>query len=415
MDSRRKLLAACLLAVGMLVLAPMLVIAGGAKEAPSDQKLMVKQEPQAKQEPPAKLEASALREGFVKADFASSCAACHGSTPKYPMRGAKLAYDTSGHKNNGNSYYANGGGCQRCHTNEGFIEYVSTGKNEATAFIAYPSQPGCFTCHTPHESWDFSLRTVKPVTLADGSAFDSGKGNLCATCHQARGTSKANVKASAAKDIRPTWGPHHGPQADVINGTNAWQFAGKEYSSSVHGAVVKDGCVACHMSLPEGRYGFSPSLGGHSFNVVADVHELEKANNSGCVACHTDMAQVPGTNLFNIKAKADYDRDGAVEPLQKEVQGLLDTFVNEKGTGYLQTTNPPMFKKDAKASYPTLSAGWAAPQVGQWSEAQVAALYNYKFILGDRSRGVHNAIYTIEVLYDSLKALDPKWDDSLRP
>jgi len=33
----------------------------------------------------------------------------------------------------------------------------------------------------------------------------------------------------------------------------------------------------------------------------------------------------------------------------------------------------------------------------------------------DRSRGVHNATYTIQVLYDTLKALDPKYDDSLRP
>ncbi len=409
METRRKLLTVCLLAAGMLLLAPMLAIAGGAKEAPADQDLMVKQEP------PAKLEASALQEGFVKADFASSCAACHGSTPKYPVRGATLAYDTSGHKNNGNSYYANGGGCQRCHTNEGFIEYLNTGKNETTAFIDYPSQQGCVTCHTPHESWDFSLRTMKPVTLADGSVFDSGKGNLCSNCHQARGTSKENVKASAAKDIRPTWGAHHGPQADVIKGANAWQFAGKEYSNSPHGSVVKDGCVACHMSLPKGRYSFSPALGGHSFNVLADVHEQEKANNSGCLACHKDLAQVPGTNLFNIKAKADYDHDGAVEPVQKEVQGLLDAFVNEKGTGYLQTINPPMFKKDAKATFLTLSAGWAAPQQGQWSEDQVAALYNYKFFVEDRSLGVHNATYTIEVLYDSLKALDPKWDDSLRP
>ena len=122
-----------------------------------------------------------------------------------------------------------------------------------------------------------------------------------------------------------------------------------------------------------------------------------------------------GLRRTHIKAKADYDHDGAVEPVQKEVQGLLDAFVNEKGTGYLQTINPPMFKKDAKASFLTLSAGWAAPQQGQWSEDQVAALYNYKFFLEDRSLGVHNATYTIEVLYDSLKALDPKWDDSLRP
>jgi hypothetical protein len=45
----------------------------------------------------------------------------------------------------------------------------------------------------------------------------------------------------------------------------------------------------------------------------------------------------------------------------------------------------------------------------------MAALYNYKFILEDRSKGVHNSTYTIQVLYDSLKALDSRLDDSKRP
>jgi hypothetical protein len=44
----------------------------------------------------------------------------------------------------------------------------------------------------------------------------------------------------------------------------------------------------------------------------------------------------------------------------------------------------------------------------------MAALYNYKFVLEDRSRGMHNAPYTIQILYDSLKALDPGFDTSAR-
>ena len=38
-----------------------------------------------------------------------------------------------------------------------------------------------------------------------------------------------------------------------------------------------------------------------------------------------------------------------------------------------------------------------------------------KLIVEDRSRGVHNATYTLQVLYDTLKALDRRLDDSLRP
>jgi hypothetical protein len=344
--------------------------------------------------------------------FDETCASCHGPTPVHPVLGATLGYDTSGHKNNANSYYANGNGCQLCHTNEGFIEYVNTGKVEG--YVAYPSQPNCVTCHTMHETWDFSLRTVKPVKLADGSTFDIGEGNLCANCHQARRGVDSQVEAKEASDVSSHWGAHHGPQADLLNGTNAYEFRGKRYSNSPHRDVIDDGCVSCHMSLPEGRYRFSPELGGHSFNIAGEVHEAGKINLAACADCHEGIGQVRGEEVFDYEANADYDRDGTVEAAQLEVQGLLDALVNKNGTGYLQNTNPPMFERDAEATFHDLGK-WAGSRSGSWSEAEIAALWNYKLIVEDRSLGVHNYTYTVQVLYDTLKALDPGLNDSLRP
>lgn len=357
-----------------------------------------------------------MEESWARQDFDNSCAACHGSTDtEYPLLGARLGYETSGHANLGNSYYANGRGCQVCHTNEGFIDYVKTGKVDPDAYVANPSQPGCFTCHTPHDTWDFSLRTSKPVKIATGDTIDVGGGNLCVNCHQARRDVASQVKATEAKSVSSHFGAHHGPQADVLLGVNAYEYPGKSYSSSPHKDVIKDGCVTCHMSLPEGRYSSSPEVGGHSFNVEGEVHESEKVNVSGCVGCHEDIKQLSGTGMFDIKAKADYDLDGTVEAVQMEVQGLLDAMVNENGTGLLQTMNPPMFKKDAKATFHDLGSGWAASKNGNWSEGQIGALWNYKMTLEDRSRGVHNTTYTIQVLYDTLKSLNPRLNDSLRP
>ncbi len=215
--------------------------------------------------------------------------------------------------------------------------------------------------------------------------------------------------------MRSSFGAHHGPQADVLLGTGAYQFAGKSYGSSVHAQVVKDTCVACHMSLPKGRYSLSPEVGGHSFRVLGEVHEEELANTSACVSCHKGIKQVRGQEIFDLKAKADYDNDGTVEPVQQEVRGLLDIFVNTKGTGLLQTVNPPMFRKDTKATFESLSADWAGSTSGQWSAVQIAALYNYRLILEDRSQGVHNATYTIQVLYDTLEALTGTDTSSRRP
>ena len=396
-----------LLAAALAVLPAFSVLASGGSEASKAEFARLNSEVEGLK---AKLAA-----GVSRGDFGAACADCHGATPKYPLLGARLGYDTSGHKNNDNSYYANGQGCQRCHTNEGFIEFAATGKVDPKSFVAYPSQPNCVTCHTQHETWDFGLRTVKPVKLVDGSEFDLGKGNLCAACHQASGVARTVVKASPAASVLGHWGAHHGPQSDVVNGTNAWEYSGRKYSSSPHKQILEDGCVECHMALPQGRYGLAPDVGGHSFNVVGEVHEAPKVNTAGCLACHKDVKQLPGTELFDLKAKADYDRDGKMEVVQAEVQGVLELFVNPKGGGALQTLNPPMFKPDAPASFAGLGTGWAGSRNGQWSELQMAALYNYKLFVEDRSRGVHNATYTIQVLYDALKSLDPRFDDSLRP
>lgn len=153
---------------------------------------------------PAVVFSSGDREVEVDVLFPKACADCHSDNPKQPVAGARLAYNTSGHNNNGNSWYANGAGCQKCHTNEGFIEFVETGKNGE--YVANPSQPGCFTCHAPHTRGDFSVRTNKPVKMVDGSTFNLGDGNLCANCHQARQAAKDYVKAAEAKDIQRSLG-----------------------------------------------------------------------------------------------------------------------------------------------------------------------------------------------------------------
>ena len=112
------------------------------------------------------------------------CVACHAEETKFPVRGARSQYLTSGHRKLGHASYANSEGCQACHTHEGFVERVKKGKVDPKAVVANPSEIGCFTCHAPHEKGDFSLRTAAKVTLTNGAAFDKGNSNLCAGCHR---------------------------------------------------------------------------------------------------------------------------------------------------------------------------------------------------------------------------------------
>lgn len=339
---------------------------------------------------------------------AAGCLVCHSSTsPAFPILGARMGYDASGHKNLGDAAYSNGGGCQACHTNEGFIDVAAGKKIDPNAWVAHPSPPGCFTCHEPHETGDMRLRIVAPVTLKTGAVFDVGAGNLCATCHQARDTAANLVVPTPANQVGPYWGIHESPQADMVSGTNGFQFPGKVYGSSAHKDVITDGCVDCHMSLPSGRAGFSPEIGGHSFNIAGKAHDVLILNTSGCLPCHKDIKQVPGRDVFNVMAQEDYDQDGKKEPTMDEVQGLMNRLVNTNGTGLLQKLPVPFYAADGSfnaTSSPTMR-----------SVAEMGALYNYQFVLRDASRGIHNTKYAIQLLYDSIQALDPTFNVSRRP
>ena len=334
----------------------------------------------------------------------SVCTDCHSSTnPKYGVLGTKARYELSGHKTLGNAANANGQGCQKCHTNEGFIAYTQKGEPDPRDFITEPSQPGCYTCHMPHERGDFSLRTVVPVTLANGKIFDVGRGNLCASCHKSTADAAKIVAALPANKITDDWGPHRSPQADLVRGTNAYEFPGKKYGSSAHKDIINDGCISCHMNLPKGRaVGLTMLVGGHSFQIVGDTLNL-----AACNSCHRGVTQAPQAPVFNVIAQEDYDHNGKKEPFQLEVQGLLDQFVNKEGTGALQNLTPPFYNADG--SFHAVKSDVVRPLV------EVAALYNYRMIVGDRSLGVHNTKYVIQVLYDSLQALDPQFDVSRRP
>jgi len=333
------------------------------------------------------------------------CVDCHGSEARYPVRGARTQYLTSGHRTIGNASYANSDDCQGCHTNEGFIEFTKKGKIDPKKVVSNPSEIGCFTCHAPHDTGNFSLRKTSKVTLANGVGFEKEKGNLCANCHRARRTPQAEVKARTIPSA--SWGAHHGPQADMLLGTNGYEFPGKKYSKSAHALLPKADCVTCHMAQPAGRYSLSPSIGGHSFKIEGEVHERPTLNVAGCLSsgCHAEMKQVPGTLLFDRKPPADYDGDGKIETIQEEVQGLYERLINKQGTGLLQTMKDPPY--DAKGNFISNKI--------QYPVEVIAALYNYKFVQEDRSKEIHNTAYAVQLLMDSIKALDKSFDDSKRP
>jgi len=292
----------------------------------------------------------------------SSCFTCHGEEGY--LLSAKGEWENSIHASGNNVDYTNRGGsdCTQCHNHQGFLEFVATGS--VSAPYDQVSSIHCFTCHAPHTRGDLTLRTDAAFTLANGEIFDYGSGNLCANCHHSRYSVDDIVDGIG---VSPYWGPHHGPQGDLIAGTNGYEFDAYEYESTGHGNIGGgNSCVGCHMGNPRTHVGYK--IGGHSFNMV---DEESGATLVGvCQECHLSAE--------------DFDYEG----IQTEIHGLLEE---------LETL---LFNAG-------IIDGTAHPVRGTIDDKDVAgALFNFLLIEEDRSFGVHNPEYMVDLLESSISFME---------
>ena len=289
--------------------------------------------------------------GMAASDAA--CSDCHNDSSA--MAGIAKQWEESLHASGTAAAYAGGrGGCSDCHSSEGFSTMVAGGYAPDSGEFADPRPvgPDCRACHQVHTSYtgaDFALEVSEPVALNafEDVTYDGGAGNLCATCHQPR-------RAFAAEDgivnISSThWGPHHGPQSAMLLGVGG---AGAEGSASMHYQLVEDGCVTCHLG-ENANHTFEPQM-------------------AACETCHADAES------FDVNGKQT-----EIEALTVELYDLL-----------------------------VANGLWDAEEdeniVGEFPEAQAAAVWNYIYIVKeDKSMGAHNADYTEALLNASIAAFAP--------
>jgi hypothetical protein len=146
-------------------------------------------------------------------------------------------------------------------------------------------------------------------------------------------------------EVTSRFGPHHGPQSDMLLGiAGAGDVTG---APSSHYSMVQDTCVGCHMGGEAAKHTFEPDV-------------------TTCVACHADAES--------------FDVNG----VQTTVTGKLDALQAELTTAGLL---------DAEGEI----------VAGNYPVAQANALWNYIYIkIEDKSLGVHNSKYTNALLDASL-------------
>lgn len=249
--------------------------------------------------------------------------------------------------------------CMLCHDGRAFARQIASTEDLSTD---EPVGQDCATCHEGHgkEVWESGL-----AQLPSGEVRDGG-GALCMSCHNARKTPDPAARPA----------PHASAQADMVMGTNGFQVEGVNYSSSPHTAV-KDTCFGCHMADLGGGY---PS---HTFE--SDVQ--------ACESCHQ------GIRTINMKAKADYDGDGTVEGFQDEVDGLLkllhDTIEARLEGGTFTTGHGQIVFTSQDGS-----------EINDVPADLYHAAWNYYLVVNDDSGGIHNPVYAVQLLQQSILMLD---------
>lgn len=320
-----------------------------------------------------------------------SCLVCHTA-----VNMDEIATTLDTHKHVMGSSWGRGtsASCGACHSSDGFIEFARSGERIAAA-VSTPLT--CVTCHSNHGSLedgiDAPMRYLGPVeSLAvEGAVYNHGKGDLCATCHQARrastyydnqtthetysreftGDDIAMYQAHGAIgpagsmdlindtlfvvfDVPTTYvytssthaGPHHGPQANIF-AADIGTMAGTPFDRDHH-----TDCVSCHVAT-------ELTGAGHAF--VPDIAK--------CNECHGDA--------FNMTAdqQAIADRLHAVGEALEAIGAI---HIAEDGVH-------PMY---------------ASLERAKWN-----AFWNYMCLVEDKSEGVHNFGYANQLLTSAESAL----------
>ena len=332
---------------------------------------------------------------------AESCITCHSNTFRDPII---TAYETSFHSKGLTEGAVNYAGarasCAQCHSNEGFTDFIVNGfvnpggyygltepelvlvnndngtpdddtddflepELDSRGLPVYSNNPvpfvtsvTCTTCHDTHKSFDFendgndlALRALDPVSLiTDGTVIDYGDGsNTCINCHQPRRTGPTDDRAGMFRVTSSHWGPHHGPQATLLEGIQGMLIAGAEAYPGVGSAAHRTGstCVSCHM--------------GESTDGINGLHSMIPTA-TACITCHSS----------GIPSDSFLDSDMAT------LAGLLETI------GVVHEGHP-------------------VP--GTYTIQESEAAWNYLLILEDGSKGVHNPPYAKALIKNSIEAL----------
>jgi hypothetical protein len=224
---------------------------------------------------------------------ADVCGSCHGE----PFRHGRFQqWQLSNHADYdlARSRGASNGNCARCHSGNGFVDWS---KHDFDPSYQHASPlpwdqetvvpQVCAACHDPHDTGTYSGKPNNAKVRVQGSTHELiagfvapnvGRGAVCMTCHNSRHGLRNDDTWDSLTDSEKDDTPHHGVQADLIMGQNAYFLTSTELGRGPH-SLIPDTCARCHMEVtdPPPALSFMSAPGtNHTFAADPDI----------CVECH---------------------------------------------------------------------------------------------------------------------------------
>jgi hypothetical protein len=343
--------------------------------------------------------------------------------------------------------------CGRCHSAQGFLAWIK--QSDRTKRIQGASGDAtveelkamgltrqsvlpttCQTCHDPHgqgtTSGEPNLATVRVqddtgLLPAGFRATGVGHGALCMTCHNTRNGIHDDTSVGAPSSYS---GPHAPSQADVLMGQNAYFVVpGRR---SMH-SFIQDTCTNCHMQQtpPPADLSYQRTGTNHSFaadtTICKNCHgsydggSLQDVMKQEVSALGTSIGQAVGTKLNTLGVV----HLRAYDPTTQLYSSSADSITNVK----LDLTTNPISRVDVSgmnlvitltspvsipltnsqtSSVSSLrvglgalkqdSAGVPGTLVYGLTGSLVRALWNLSLLTTDKSWGVHNPSFFLDVI-----------------
>jgi hypothetical protein len=314
------------------------------------------------------------------------------------------------------------GDCGRCHTGQGFLEWISKGKRATTLEVNGSAEMAltaekvlpvtCAVCHESHASGNsfrsktekVPLRTIDPNRMhpREFRGESVGRGAICITCHSTvNGPHNDKAMPRLDADSAP-----HTTQADVLFGQNAFFIDNGAFKSH---AGIEDACIWCHIKpVPK------PSKEGYPRGGVN--HALKSASGL-CSGCH---------KAFNRDELMDATK-GDLESLKKEVEDAIRRGIGARDdirlapaangeadvvirAADIRTISFLEIKREMGIRITTKTDDVYESPLGKVRQGDISLLdteqgriilkatWNYILIKNDGSLGVHNPRFVAEVL-----------------